>query len=281
MPKISQLPEVQTVNAADNFIIEQGGETKRAPTTTLTDALNAQISQALTNTNNAVSQAQSAVTQAQSAINTLPDLQLKKKFYVDAVNGNDANAGSSASPYKTIKKAIESVPTSGFGEIILYNSQTHIINNTIYPKLAHFLIRSKDITGNGYFSSATSAEIKYNCENCFYGQALSIDFGRHNYSLKHVIDPGGFYNVLYLSTGNTNGVDCKVSIYGDIKLINGRFLNGSIRKVVLHNSEITYTAGEIFKQVAPYSILLTNNLTFLNCLRSDVIQSADIMYSGV
>ena len=88
MPKISQLQEVQAVNDEDNFIIEQGGETKRAATTALTDALNAQIAQALTDTSDAVSQAQSAVSQAQGAVSNLPSLILTKTVYVDFINGD-------------------------------------------------------------------------------------------------------------------------------------------------------------------------------------------------
>jgi len=40
-----------------------------------------------------------------------------RTFYVDAVNGSDSNLGTSATPFKTIKKAIDSVPVGGYGEI--------------------------------------------------------------------------------------------------------------------------------------------------------------------
>lgn len=44
---------------------------------------------------------------------------MSKTFYVDAVNGSDLNDGSSTTPFKTLKKAVDSVPVGGFGRIIL------------------------------------------------------------------------------------------------------------------------------------------------------------------
>ena len=52
--------------------------------------------------------------------------QFNRIFYVD-VNGDDNNTGSSDSPFKTIKKAINSVPVGGYGKILLKNNQEHII----------------------------------------------------------------------------------------------------------------------------------------------------------
>ena len=39
--------------------------------------------------------------------------QFSRTFYVDADNGDDSNAGSSDSPFKTIKKAVNSTPVGG------------------------------------------------------------------------------------------------------------------------------------------------------------------------
>ena len=44
--------------------------------------------------------------------------QFSRTFYVDAVNGDDNNDGSSTRPFKTFTKAYNSIPYSGFGEII-------------------------------------------------------------------------------------------------------------------------------------------------------------------
>ncbi|WOE69087.1 DUF1565 domain-containing protein [Hydrogenimonas thermophila] len=45
--------------------------------------------------------------------------QMSRTFYVDAENGDDNNTGSSDSPFKTITKAINSIPVGGRGIIIL------------------------------------------------------------------------------------------------------------------------------------------------------------------
>ena len=64
---------------------------------------------------------------------------MSRTFYVDAENGDDSNDGSSSAPFKTIKKACDSVPIGGYGEIRCKTDQTfslsesiHLINKTIY-----------------------------------------------------------------------------------------------------------------------------------------------------
>ncbi|MEO2220059.1 MAG: hypothetical protein ABGW55_00685 [Nitrosopumilus sp.] len=71
---------------------------------------------------------------------------MNRTFYVDAINGDDNNPGTNDAPFKTIKKAIDSVPVGGFGTIILQNSQTHIINTWIEVKNKSIYFRSKDAT---------------------------------------------------------------------------------------------------------------------------------------
>jgi len=58
-----------------------------------------------------------------SAINAVPSM-MSKTFYVDAVNGDDLNDGSSTAPFKTIKKAVDSVPVGGYGTINLLSGIT-------------------------------------------------------------------------------------------------------------------------------------------------------------
>jgi len=58
--------------------------------------------------------------------------QFKRTFYVNATNGDDNNDGSSANPFKTIKKACDSVPVGGHGSIWLAQNQTYFIDSDIY-----------------------------------------------------------------------------------------------------------------------------------------------------
>jgi len=60
-----------------------------------------------------------------------------RTFYVDAVNGDDSNDGSESAPFKTIKKACNSVPVGGYGVIYLSGDYTltqnvYLINKIIY-----------------------------------------------------------------------------------------------------------------------------------------------------
>ncbi len=50
--------------------------------------------------------------------------QFVKSIYVDAINGNDTNDGSYQKPFKTIKKACDSVAVGGYADIKLIGSQT-------------------------------------------------------------------------------------------------------------------------------------------------------------
>ena len=57
--------------------------------------------------------------------------QFNITFYVDATNGDDNNDGSSANPFKTIKKACDSVPVGGNATINLAQNQTYLIDSDI------------------------------------------------------------------------------------------------------------------------------------------------------
>ena len=67
--------------------------------------------------------------------------QFNRTFYVDADNGDDNNDGSSANPFKTIKKACDSVPTGGIANIELLAGQTYVLESDIgiYNKKIRFL----------------------------------------------------------------------------------------------------------------------------------------------
>ena len=47
--------------------------------------------------------------------------QFNRTFYIDAVNGDDNNTGTGNAPFKTLKKAVDSVPIGGYAVITLLN----------------------------------------------------------------------------------------------------------------------------------------------------------------
>lgn len=60
-------------------------------------------------------------------VNDVPTIlqsQMYKTVYVDQVNGNDNNDGSQARPFKTLQRAVDSVPDSGNGRIVLVSDYT-------------------------------------------------------------------------------------------------------------------------------------------------------------
>ena len=54
-----------------------------------------------------------------------------RTFYVDPDEGNDNNPGTSSEPFKTLAKAIASVPIGGYGQIILSPGKTFEIESDI------------------------------------------------------------------------------------------------------------------------------------------------------
>jgi len=69
--------------------------------------------------------------------------QLVRTFYVDSISGDDNNDGSSNNPFKTLQKASNSIPHSGFGTVFLvsdYNGTFNIDGKDI------FLIINNDVT---------------------------------------------------------------------------------------------------------------------------------------
>jgi len=78
---------------------------------------------------------------------------LYRTYYVDAVNGDDANEGTQAAPFATVKKACGAVPAGGFGRILLTDGQTHVIDQSIV--LLNKRIKLEGMNGSGAAASAT------------------------------------------------------------------------------------------------------------------------------
>ncbi len=71
-----------------------------------------------------------------------------RTFYVDQINGNDNNPGTSDAPFKTLKKAIDSVPIGGNGVIYLLSNYTPAVEEYITPRCLSINIigQGKDTT---------------------------------------------------------------------------------------------------------------------------------------
>ena len=91
--------------------------------------------------------------------------QFNRTFYVDAENGNDNNTGSSSAPFKTIKKAVDSVPVGGYGVIYL-STDNNIIDNDIVMINKTIIIKGDLIDAN-----STNPAIKNVCYADSFGNA--------------------------------------------------------------------------------------------------------------
>jgi len=62
----------------------------------------------------------------------------KRSFYVDAVNGDDNNPGTSNAPFKTLKKAVDNIPIGGYGKIHIIGDYTMDYSFTVLGKRIAF-----------------------------------------------------------------------------------------------------------------------------------------------
>lgn len=109
--------------------------------------------------------------------------QFNKKFYVNSDNGDDSNAGSSSSPFKTIKKALDSVPVGGRGRIFLYYGKTYYINANadVANKVIEFYgigdktLEKPIIHSKSYINSAIPDNTSMYYLNCAIGSQFSFN----------------------------------------------------------------------------------------------------------
>ena len=135
--------------------------------------------------------------------------QFNRTFYVDVENGDDNNSGDSSHPFKTIKKAVDSVPIGGFGSITLaygtyeFNTTTSLINKIVR------LNGIKDSNGN--YPVVSFKENPDNLGNLFH-------FDIHNSSLNT-------YNIKFDIPAPTNDVTSTINSgrYAVALRNNGRF----------------------------------------------------------
>jgi len=102
---------------------------------------------------------------SQAYLDTKYNPPMSRTYYVDAVNGDDVNDGSGGSPFKTIKKAIDSVPIGGYGSIRILSNEINIENDiTLYNKYIYI---------SGSSAPSSSALIKNISYTDNYGNATT------------------------------------------------------------------------------------------------------------
>jgi hypothetical protein len=109
--------------------------------------------------------------------------QFRKKFYVNAVNGDDNNDGTSTNPFKTIKKACDSTPIGGAVEIVL-KTDVNLDNTIVLVNKNVYLVGSYKITIQNDSSNWSGKFIMTNSVIKSYG--VDWDFGIDNSDLSGV-----------------------------------------------------------------------------------------------
>jgi len=97
--------------------------------------------------------------------------QFNRTFYVDAQNGDDNNTGSSDQPFRTLKKAIDSVPVGGVGII-------NIVTNVVIDTDINVFNKYINITGKKLSSTKgdyTKLIFKRTYRNAYHDRFYSIN----------------------------------------------------------------------------------------------------------
>ena len=102
--------------------------------------------------------------------------QFNRKFYVDAVNGDDNNTGDSSHPFKTIQKAVDVIPITGVGNIYLKEGQTYDCKNINF-NFKHIIIH-----GASYDNKIIDADDKLNSGAAILQIDPANDNSRYFYS---------------------------------------------------------------------------------------------------
>ncbi len=98
--------------------------------------------------------------------------QFNKMFYVDATNGDDLNDGSNANKFKTLKKAIDSIPIGGVGFVYI-TPEEHILTDNISVKNKTLKIRG--LSGVATIRSTSKVIGSLNYKNGFvFGGSCSF-----------------------------------------------------------------------------------------------------------
>jgi len=96
--------------------------------------------------------------------------EMNKTFYVDSLNGNDINSGTTASPFATIKKAVDSVPNGAYGYILLKDG-VHTLTQDIFLNNKRILIY-----GNSTDNSLVTIKQDYRVQN-YLGTDFALSYG--------------------------------------------------------------------------------------------------------
>ena len=119
--------------------------------------------------------------------------QFSRTFYVDAENGDDNNTGDSSHPFKTIKKACDSVPVGGNANIYLTNYAEYVVNEDILVNNKSIEFFTNDKKGDGSHSVIVFqwyVNDDNNTNNLYSFQAISshrsgyYNLGFHSIDLK-------------------------------------------------------------------------------------------------
>ena len=180
---------------------------------------------------------------------------MSKTFYVDQMNGNDANDGSQVAPFATPQKAVDSVPAGGVGVVIFKTDIELGTNLYVKGKIIFFIsadssskitISNKETVTNlnGTDYRNTTAIVVRNSHVIFLGTNLNhIEMTSSLNTLSY-----GAY-MIKADASFVHFRNCDISIGSDPSqsLVLTDTWEGSSAFVSFRNSTITTNGGVVFR----------------------------------
>lgn len=218
---------------------------------------------------------------------------MHKAIHVDSVNGNDANSGTLANPFKTIKAAVESMSPRSWVRIYLHGDN-HIIDDNINGKFQKVEIRGG--TGAGGKNSilakvANNGSVNYLygfvtiSDIAFFNTDISYDLSGANTAQDYTYSPLFYLSARAASPLNVQLYGSKVSLPDNplITLATSHQASSAGISVSIYNTEVN-SAGTGSKLISLVnasctlgvsSATLTGAITDWKELVSGVVRDAD------
>ncbi|OMH40230.1 hypothetical protein [Desulfurobacterium indicum] len=172
--------------------------------------------------------------------------QMYKTVYVDAVNGDDLNPGTSDAPFKTLSKALSVIPTGGWGIIFLKSDIVYGgTDNVIVAKdnITAIILKDSSLTTHPKITFNNYTKILHGNNNRLWFNSIDFDFNLSGFTYSPSLfmwNTHVYQGDAGISMGGGLGFDyCNININVDFDYL--VYLVMSIPFIKMVNTITTYT----------------------------------------
>ena len=208
---------------------------------------------------------------------------MSKTFYVDSINGDDNNDGSSAAPFATPEKAIDSIPIGGKGLIYMrggsytIRNRLSLINKTVFIYCNDSQV---DISFDTYDSGGRERPYLFDMRN---SQLIIYGYGNCKIMTPTQKTTSSIYNEpTFMSTGMSlvGFWNCDIEI-NDYMLVGGYNSIGALNFIAAAFSSCNIVKKNNFVASASNMLAITENGNTLTDEQGNTLSWSDVIASIV